>query len=266
MMQKVADACSPDNAVENKEEEKPVVLMLASPHQIKPATMGAMMNNFDKAFDKWDLNKNGSLSIDELKKAVEWLNITVDAEIMAKLDKDGDGSIDSVEFREAFYLMALKHADQDMNQLIIATFKVLAGGKDDLVVKMRQETADERKERFENANKLRAAIRAKYQKLIDDEEFDEKDLKKVLKKFNVGYDGDRVKVLLEGLHAEFAETNWDDFEAIFYTVAMKAPNGKEEDVVAYALANVYAVEKKHEEEAEKEKEEKPSEDEQKPIE
>lgn len=239
---KIASACSPADATAEEKQPEPIILALPSAHQVKPLTMGKMMSQFDKSFAAWDKNKDGKISLKELQEALEWLKIEVSEDDLKKIDNDHDGDLNLVEFRHAFYMTALKHADMDHNQLVIKTFETLKGKKDEDAIKMRQESSEERSDRYQKAAKLKAELRDMYKAIDpDDEDVDIKDLKLVLKKLNMQWENEDVTKLLDGLKAEYGECDYDDFEATVYTAAMKSPDAKLSDLVSFALNHIFNV-------------------------
>ncbi len=92
--------------------------------------------DFREAFEIFDTNKDGYVTIEELADHLRALNLQVDEDeirtMKAEVDVDQNGALD---FKELITLIARRIRDSDLEQENIDAFKVFDRDEDDLITK-----------------------------------------------------------------------------------------------------------------------------------
>lgn len=90
-----------------------------------------MMSAMQTKFDAIDENKDNKLNLEEFTKAIkqdfefDWDDAQI-AEVLKKIDLDGNGTIERNEFTRVFYASALSNPDQDIQEIIGNALRTMA--------------------------------------------------------------------------------------------------------------------------------------------
>jgi len=211
-----------------------------------------MMNAVDSKFDEIDLNKDGALDLKEFTSAVagfglDWDEKTID-NVLTRIDSDGNGTIERVEFRTAFLVACMKDPEQDLNDLIGNTLEVMAAKgvmskdltaqmKTGLKEKLNKVDAPERKVVYEEDAVSRIQQKFVEMDIDKDGSINIKEFGKALKDLGLRWQENTVTTVLNDVGAN-GEIGFNQFRGVLDAACNANPDASIDMILKTTLVNL----------------------------